>query len=52
VVGAFVAMGEQELRQLIAEEQETEVSCEFCTASYLFGRQELEDILAEASSDL
>lgn len=52
VVGAFVAMGAQELRQLIEEEQETEVACEFCTASYFFNRQELEAILADASSDL
>lgn len=51
VVRALVALGEKELCQLIAEESETEVTCEFCTTDYLFQRQELSDILEEAKPD-
>ena len=51
VVSALVAMGEAELRQLIEEEDETEISCEFCTTAYVFRRQELSGILAEAQQN-
>lgn len=48
VVGALIAMGEQELCDLIAKEGNTEVRCEFCLSMYEFQKIELEALLAEA----
>lgn len=48
VVRALIAIGANELRQLIAENQDTEVKCEFCTTAYIFRPQELGHILAGA----
>ena len=50
VVRALIAMGAEELRQLIREEEETSVSCEFCVTDYVFQRQEIQGILDEAAS--
>ncbi len=47
VVRAFIAMGGDELRQLIREEEDIRVSCEFCTTTYAFQKQELQALLAE-----
>lgn len=46
----LVALGEQELRQLIAERQPAQVRCEFCTTEYTFATQELTQLLQEALS--
>jgi molecular chaperone Hsp33 len=48
VIRALVALGSEELRQLIAEEPETELRCEFCSTAYVFDRQQLEALLSEA----
>lgn len=48
VVRALIAIGAHELRQLIAENQDTEVKCEFCTTAYVFRPQELVRILDSA----
>ena len=48
VVGALLALGPQELRQIISEQPETQVRCEFCTTEYPFSRQHLSRILAHA----
>ena len=48
---ALVAMGEEELRGLMDEEETTEVRCDFCTATYFFQRHELEVVIAEALDD-
>ena len=48
VVGALLALGPQQLRQLISEQPETQARCEFCTTEYTFSRQELAHMLADA----
>jgi len=44
----LVALGTQELRQMVAEQQEAQVRCEFCTTEYVFEPQELVQLLHEA----
>ena len=44
----LVALGAQELRQMITEQQEVPVHCEFCTTEYVFAPQELVQLLHEA----
>lgn len=39
---AVLSLGQQELHQLIEEQGEAQVTCEFCRQSYLFERSELE----------
>ncbi len=51
-VQALIAMGEQELCQVIAEKEQTYVRCEFCATEYAFEPQELEDVLVEALSKM
>lgn len=46
----LVALGVHEIRQLIAEQQDTQVRCEFCTTEYIFEPQELGQLLQEALS--
>ena len=48
VVRALIALGMEELRQLITEQPETEVRCEFCTAEYVFNQADLATLLNEA----
>ncbi|MDR2182643.1 MAG: Hsp33 family molecular chaperone HslO [Clostridiales bacterium] len=45
VTGALVAMGAQELGQIIKEDGKAEVSCHFCNKRYVFERDELTEIL-------
>jgi molecular chaperone Hsp33 len=44
----LVALGTQELRQMVAEQQDAQVYCEFCTTEYVFEPQELVQFLHEA----
>jgi len=44
----LLALGADELRQLVAEQQGAQVHCEFCTTEYVFEPQELEHLLREA----
>ena len=44
---ALIALGNEELKRLIAEQDETDVTCEFCRTSYRFTRKELEDLRRE-----
>jgi len=44
----LIALGADELRQLVAEQQEVQVHCEFCTTEYMFEPQELGHLLREA----
>jgi molecular chaperone Hsp33 len=46
-VRALIAMGEQELHQLIAQREGTQVCCEYCNTEYRFRHQDLEALLAE-----
>lgn len=43
-------LGEEELRRLIEEEEQTTVTCEYCRSRYAFSRPEMEGLLARASS--
>lgn len=47
VARALVSMGPDELRTLIAEQGEAELTCQFCDAVYHFSRKELEELLPE-----
>ncbi|MEZ4600890.1 MAG: Hsp33 family molecular chaperone HslO [Syntrophotaleaceae bacterium] len=44
------ALGPDELRDMIAEEEETFVTCEFCMEKYNFPRQELVELLHQLDS--
>ena len=48
VTRVLIALGSEELCSMIAEEQGTQVKCEFCATDYTFSHQELLDLLAEA----
>jgi molecular chaperone Hsp33 len=43
----LIALGDDELGKIIAEQGETEVTCEFCRAQYHFTRQELGNLRQE-----
>lgn len=51
VTEVLIAMGEAEMRQMMAEEEETHVTCDYCAADYVFSRPELEALLTEATTD-
>lgn len=44
----LVALGTHELQQLVAEQQDVPVRCEFCTTEFMFTPQELVQLLHEA----
>ena len=46
---ALIALGGDELQKFIAEEEETDVTCEYCRTNYRFVRKELEDLLRETT---
>ena len=47
---ALVSMGQGELRALIQEQGEAELTCQFCDKVYHFSREELEGLLQDATS--
>ena len=47
VVRALISLGRQELREMIEEQGQAELSCQFCDKAYRFSREELEEILAQ-----
>ena len=47
VVRALISLGRQELREMIEEQGQAELSCQFCVKVYRFSREELEEILAQ-----
>ena len=44
VVKALISMGNQEMRSLIDEQGQAELTCQFCDKVYRFNREELEEI--------
>ncbi|CAG0966972.1 33 kDa chaperonin [Burkholderiales bacterium] len=46
----LVSLGHDDLASLLAEQGETEVTCEFCRERYHFGRDDLERLLAALSA--
>ena len=47
---ALIALGGDELQKFIAEQEETDVTCEYCRTHYRFVRKELEDLREHAVS--
>ncbi|MDW7678464.1 MAG: Hsp33 family molecular chaperone HslO, partial [Bacillota bacterium] len=45
---ALISLGEKELREIIHEDGNAEITCHFCLSAYHFGRQEMERLLHEA----
>lgn len=46
----LISLGNEELQRILAEQGETDVTCEFCRANYHFTREELEELLREIIS--
>ncbi len=44
---ALISLGKEELAGLLAQEEETEITCDFCRGSYLFSRADLEHLLED-----
>jgi len=44
---ALISIGEEEIRTIIEEDGETELSCHFCSKKYHFSKEELEKICKE-----
>jgi len=44
---ALIALGSDELQRLITEQEETDITCEFCRKHYRFIRRELEELQRE-----
>jgi molecular chaperone Hsp33 len=49
VLGTLVALGKDEIRDLLATEGEAIVTCEFCGERYTIGREELQALLTESA---
>jgi molecular chaperone Hsp33 len=47
---ALITLGSDELQKFIAEDEETDVTCEYCRTQYRFVRKELEDLRQHAVS--
>lgn len=45
---AIFSLGEQEIRSMIEEQGQAEITCQFCGTSYLFNRTELETLYEKA----
>lgn len=48
---ALIAIGKEELEELIEEQGHAELTCHFCNKKYLFNKEELEEILNKATQD-
>ena len=44
---ALISMGKKDLSELIAEQGQAELTCQFCDEVYLFSKEELETLLSE-----
>ncbi len=47
---ALVSMGEEDLREIIEEDGQAELTCQFCGSRYFFDKGELEKLLEAASN--
>lgn len=45
---ALIALGQNELEDILREDGQAELVCHFCSAKYYFDRDQLEELLAEA----
>ncbi|MFE1246302.1 Hsp33 family molecular chaperone HslO [Fictibacillus sp. NPDC058756] len=47
---AIVSLGEQEIKDIIEEDGQAETNCQFCNATYVFTKEELQTLLEQAKS--
>jgi molecular chaperone Hsp33 len=47
---ALITLGMDEIKKLMAEREETDVTCEYCRTTYRFSRKDLEDLQREVRS--
>ena len=52
VSDALKSIGAESLRELAAEENDTEVACQFCGRKYMFSRQDLLELAEKAEKEL
>jgi len=45
---ALISIGKKELEELIEDQGEAELTCQFCDNKYHFNKKELEDLLEKA----
>jgi molecular chaperone Hsp33 len=50
VKNALLAMGREELTDLLAKEGKAEATCQFCTTQYVISGEEIREMLAEATN--
>lgn len=48
---ALISIGKKDIRELIEEQGEAEMCCQFCDKKYKFNKNELEEILAQAKGE-
>ncbi|MGN0163094.1 MAG: Hsp33 family molecular chaperone HslO [Candidatus Ornithomonoglobus sp.] len=48
---ALISIGKKEIREIIEEQGEAEMCCQFCDKKYKFNKAELEEILAQAKGE-
>ena len=46
---ALITIGEKDLREITEEDQQAELTCQFCTKSYKFNKEELEELLRKVT---
>ncbi|MGF7049721.1 molecular chaperone Hsp33 [Paenibacillus sp. DS2015] len=46
----LISLGQSEIEELIAEDEKAEVVCHFCNEAYMFGKEELEQILEQIAN--
>ena len=46
---AVISVGKKDIKEMIADKEPIEVNCHFCNKNYVFGLEELKDMLDKAS---
>ena len=46
---ALIAIGKKDLTEIIEEDGQAELVCQFCESRYFFTKTELEELLAQAT---
>ncbi len=47
---ALISLGKKELQEIIVEDEKAEVQCHFCNNTYMFSKDELEELLRQAGN--
>ena len=45
VEGVLISIGKQQLAEIIEEDKQAEIGCQFCNTHYVYNEDELKDIL-------